>query len=222
MLETEFDKRADPQTKLLTKDGFNSCLKVVQSQFEFSNLAGSPLAIGLFEHFAKDRPGGRAVLSITEYASAMAVLFNSMDSGTLVAITAQAIMRWYQVTHRPSIPPTTLNDDILVAYFEASWLFAWTVLSARISSNFCLNGKNESEAIERFYQSHAKYFSLHPNELNLGGGTPSDKTIVVSIGDEEVHVPTTFSFISKQKGAQAIDFTPGRSLNRASNAYPEL
>lgn len=222
LLEVEFHKRADTVTQLLSRDGFHACLRSVQVQFDFNHFAGSPLATGLIEHFARERPGGKAVLSITEYASAMAVLFNNMDAATMTRLTNQAILRWFQVVHRPTSVPASLTDDILVAYFEAVWVFAWAELSTRVSSNFCLNGKSETEAIEKFCQANSKYFSAHPHELSLAAGSPLDKTLVVSIGDEEVSVPTSFSFLSKRKVPAASNYVLGRSPNRGTNAYPEL
>ena len=220
-LEQEFDKRSDPNTKNLSRDGFHACLKAIQEQFDFINLAYSPLAIGLFEISSKERPGGKHVITITEFASAMAVLFNNLDSNTLMALTNQSILKWYEACFNPKMVSPSPTEEILVAFFEASWKFAWFELSNRIISNVCLNGKGEAEAIERFGEIHKKFFSAHPSELSLAVSPPVDKNIVLSIGDEEVRIPTSFSFIMRQR-VPGREYPSNKPLNQPSSAYPEL
>lgn len=219
-LEREFEKRADSASKQLSRDGFQACLRAVQEQYDLKSIASSPLGIGLFELSAKERPGNRPVLSISEYASAMAVIFNNMEQPVLSSMTTQAILKWYQFANTLPNMPTAITDDIVVAFFDATWRFAWSELSRRILSNVCLNGKGEAEAIGRFSEAGAKFFDSHASELNTVETSLLDNTISVSIGDEEVLAPTSFSFIAKsnQRGS---DFPTGTN-KRAVVAYPEL
>jgi hypothetical protein len=221
LLESEFDKRADPTTKMISRDGFHSCLRAIQTQFDFSDFAFSPLATGLFEISAKERPSGKPLMSISEYASAMAVLFNNLDANSLASLTNQSVIRWFNFTNHSSIVTQAPTEEMLVAFFEASWNFGWGELSGRLSSNYILNGKSECDAIDRFRENHIKFFAYHSKELSLSLAPPQDKTILMVIGDEEVQVPTSFSFISRQKNA-GQDPSPVRSLNQASSAYPDI
>jgi hypothetical protein len=220
-LESEFAKRADPQSGTLSRDGFHACLKAIQGQFDFVNIAYSPLATGLFEISLKERPGGKSLMTITEFASAMAVLFNNLDANTLTALTNQSILRWFQVTFSPKNLPATPSEEILISFFEASWKFGWSELSNRIISNVCLNGKSETDAIERFSEANRKFFITHPGELNVALLPPVDKTIILSIGDEEVQIPTSFSFIIRNRGIGS-EYPQKRTFNQPSSAYPEL
>lgn len=219
-LEKEFEKRADPTTKQLSREGFQACLKAVQEQYDLKSIASSPLGIGLFELSAKERPGNKAVLSINEYASAMAVIFNSIDQPVLASLTTQGILKWYQFANTLPTAPTAVSEDILVAYFDSTWRFAWSELSSRILSNICLNGKGEAEAIGRFCEAGAKFLHSHPSELNVFALPISDKSISVSIGDEEVIVPTSFSFIAKS--TQRGDSPLGPNKRGGTSAYPEI
>jgi hypothetical protein len=220
-LELEFERRADRETKYLSRDGFQQCLKAVQDQYELRNISGSPLGIGLFEISAKERSQGKAVMSVSEYASAMAVLFNSIDASTLASLTSQAVLKWFQTFRGLPSPPSVVSDEIMICFVESSWRFAWAELSNRILSNVCLNGKSEMEAIERFSESHAKFFSAHIRELNLTLVPPVDRTIHVSVGDEEILVPTSFSFVSKQKPPRYDDLRT-RATRSGPSAYPEI
>jgi hypothetical protein len=197
------------------------CLRNVQEQFDFYSIAGSPLGIGLFEISCKERTGGQPLMSITEYASAMAVLFNSLDPATQLGLSSQAVLKWFAVTANPSKPPTSLTDEVLGAFFEASWRFAWMELHGKLLSNVCLNGKAETEAIERFNETHSKYFATHAGMLLIGNNPPTDRTIIVSVGDESVYIPTAFSFVSRQRKSTG-ETPPNGNAARSSSAYPDL
>jgi hypothetical protein len=203
-LEAEFDKRADIQSNTLTRDSFQACLRKVQEEFGLFNISGSPLGIGLFESSAVSHPDGKVVLTKSEYASAMSLLFHHCEQSLLISATTQAILRWYASTKGSTGSVyTKLTDEILVSFFEASWRFAWNeLIYKKLSSNSRLNGKSETEAIQRFSESHLKYFSSHPAELKLydpsSASAPTvDKCITARVGDDYVVVPTSFSFVTR-------------------------
>lgn len=203
-LEAEFDKRADIQSNSLTRESFQACLRKVQEEFGLFNISGSPLGVGLFESTAVSRPGGKAMMTKSEYASAMSLIFHHCEQSLLISATTQAILRWYASTRTASgAVYTKLTDEILVAFFEASWRFAWNeLIHKKLSSNSRLNGKSETEAIERFSESHLKYFSSHPSDLKLYDPSSTlspavDKCITARIGDDYVIVPTSFSFVTR-------------------------
>jgi hypothetical protein len=221
LLESEFEKRCDQSTKFINRESFQACLRSVQDQFDFYSIAGSPLGVGLFEVSCKERHGGQSVMSISEYASAMAVLFNSLDTATQVGLTSQAILKWFILTTNPAKPPSALTDDVLVAFFEASWKFAWRELTGKLLSHICLNGKAETEAIERFSETHVKFFSTRGAPVSVGGNPPVDRTIIVSVGDESIMVPTSFSFLSKQRKSVG-DTPPNGFTTKSTSAYPDL
>jgi hypothetical protein len=154
----------------------------------------------------------------SEFASAMGMLFNNCDASVLISATTQAVLKWYEISRTPGVVYTRLSDEILVAYFEASWRHAWSQMSRKLASNACLNGKAESEALLRFADVHSKYFTGHASQLKLyDTGGAVDKTITISVGDETVHVPTSFSFVSKPVSLHA----PQNNRN-SKISYPEL
>jgi len=219
LLESEFLKRCEPQKTHISCNGFQACLKTVQDEFQLYSIAYSPLGIGLFESYVSEKPEGRALMSMSEYAIAMAVLFNPNDPGTVFGITSQAILKWYAAKFFPQALPRELNNEVIVAFFEASWSFAWSELAKRLLSNVCLNGKAETEAIQRFSDTHMKYFASAPNSLSLKLSV--DRTVCVSVGDESVQVPTSFSYISKPR-LPGSETPPLRADIKGANSYPEL
>lgn len=220
-LEREFNKRADPLSGHLSRSGFQLCLKTMEEEFEMYHLANSPLGIGLFEITIKEKPNGNSVMTSNEFASAMAVLFNHIEPAAMAALTTQAILKWYSHTHPSVNPPAgVLNDEILVSFFEASWRAAWAELSERLLSNVQLNGNAETEAIQRFNDTHVKFFTSHSKELATIVSLAADKTIVVSVGSEAVCIPTSFSFTSKKRAVTGGDTPP--LTRRQQHAYPEF
>ena len=214
-LEAEFDKRADFQLNALSRESFQSCLKKIQDEFDLYNISGSPLSIGLFESVTIMRPDGKPFMTKTEYASAMGLLFNNCEQSVLISATTQAILKWYEVIRSQGTVYTRLTDEILVGFFEASWKFAWAQMhTTKLSSNACLNGKGETDAIQRFADNHSKYFSAHSGNLKLydPSSNPAavDRTITVSVGDDIVHVPISFSHVSKP------------TVSRTKISYPQL
>jgi hypothetical protein len=203
-LEAEFEKRADLQYNALSQESFQTCLRKIQNEFGLFNISGSPLSVGLFHSVALERPAGKPLMTKPEYASAMELMFHTCEQSVLISATTQAILRWYGTTKSKSgTMVSKLTDEILVAFFEASWRFAWNEMTTKkLGSNIRLNGKAESEAIERFMESHTKYFATHPNVLKLYDATsvssPAvDRSLTVRVGEESVTVPTSFSFLSK-------------------------
>jgi len=233
-LEAEFDKRADIQTNALTRESFQACLRKVQEEFGLFNIAGSPLSIGLFESMAVSRPGGKPLMTKTEYAAAMGLIFHNCEQSLLISATTQAILRWYaSVKSGSAASYSRITDEILVAFFEASWRFAWSELvNKKLSSNARLNGKAETEAIQRFIDSHSKHFSSHPGGLKLydsSSGTTAtvDKSLTVRVGEDYVIVPTSFSFVTKNSsvsprasGRMSSDSPRGATNSRV--LYPDL
>ena len=203
-LESEFDKKADIQHNALSRDAFQSCLRRIEEEFDLFAISGSHLSLGLFESIVKIHPGGNHLMTKSEYASAMGLLFNNCDQSVLISATTQAILKWYEVVRTPGITYTRISDEILVSFFEASWRHAWLRLGHKLSSNACLNGKAETDALSRFADSHAKFFMGHTSQLKLyetgstsTSGGAVDRTITISVGEETINVPTSFSFVSK-------------------------
>lgn len=223
-LEAEFDKRVNAGTGGLSRDNFHSCLRTVQSDFDLYSVAGSPLGNGLFEVFSS----GQGFLTKEGYASAMGVVFdNNQTPSTLVSMTTQAILKWYEMT-RPSVsPPNIITSDVLAAFYEASWTFAWSEIFRKLSSNMYLNGREETRALERFADSRKCHFAANIGSLGLG----PDRTITISVGDNTVSVPTSFSHMSSQKIASIPPVRPAAVSAHSSAlsapvrgvmAYPEL
>ena len=203
-LESEFYKRADIQSNALTKESFQACLRKVQEEFGLFHISGSPLSVGLFESTAVSHPGGKPVMTRSEYATAMGLIFHNCEQSLLISATTQAILRWYASSKVGSTTTyARLTDEILVSFFEASWRFAWSeLINKKLSSNARLNGKAETETIQRFVDTHTKYFAAHIGELKLydpsSASSPSvDKSITVRVGEDYVTVPTSFSFVTR-------------------------
>lgn len=216
LLESEFIKRSESPQTHISFEGFQACLKSVQDEFDLYSISNSPLGIGLFELYADEKPDSKGLMSMSEYAMAMAVLFNNNDPSTIFKITSQAMLKWYALKNNLATAPRELSSEAVIEFFEASWTFAWAELLKRLLSNACLNGKAETEAIQRFSETHVKFFASTPNSLFAKG---IDRTIVVSVGDEVVQVPTSFSYLSRPRNPGS-DTPPFR--NKAKNAYPEL
>jgi hypothetical protein len=231
-LEAEFEKRVNQATGGLSRDNFHACLRVIQGDFDLYCLSGSPLGIGLFEVFSN----GQAFLSKEGYASAMGVVFDSnQTSASLLSITTQSILKWYEISRPSMAVPTQLTNEILLAFFEASWKFAWTEVFRTLSSNMYLNGREETRALERFADSNKDFFTAS-NIPNLSLGNNTDRTISISVGDTVVSVPTSFSYMSSHHGAggliqpaaaRPVYAAPSRvsALSapvRGTVAYPEL
>lgn len=218
MLESEFEKRSDYQKSHMSCEAFQACLKTVQDEFDLYSIAYSPLGVGLFELYTDERPEMKSVMSLSEYAMAMAVLFNNNDPSTVFNITTQAILRWYAVKQNLPSVPRDVTKEMIISFFEASWSFAWSELSRRVLSNVCLNGKAETEAIQRFSETHSKYFATNPSCLSLKA---TDRTITVSVGDETVQVPTSFSYLSRPR-TNGSETPPLHSRRKGNITYPEL
>ena len=235
-LEAEFDKRADIQSNSLSRESFQACLRKVQDEFGLFNISGSPLSIGLFESCAVTHPGGKPLITKAEYATAMGLIFHNCEQSVLISATTQAILRWYASVK--GVSPSTyprLTDEILVSFFEASWRFAWSeLMNRKLSSNSRLNGKPETEAIQRFIDSHCKYFPLHTSELKLydsssATGPAVDRSITVRVGDDYVIVPTSFSFVTKHSavsprasGRFLSESPTSRGQTNSRVLYPDL
>ena len=235
-LESEFDKRADIQLNALTRDSFHACLRKVQDEFGLFNISGSPLSIGLFESCAVSHPGGKPVMTKDEYATAMGLIFHNCEQSVLISATTQAILKWYAfVKDGTTGTYPRLTDDILVSFFEASWRFAWSeLINKKLSSNSRLNGKAETEAIQRFIDSQTKYFSSHTSELKLYDPSSStaptvDRSITARVGEDYVIVPTSFSFVTRNSAVsprasgRILSDSPGSKQPTNSRVlYPDL
>ena len=219
IIEREFLKRSQQSPGYISRDGFQSCLRTIQTELDLFAIAKSPLGLGLFEMYAKERPNGQAVISAVEYAAAISILFDGVDIATQTRLTAQCILDWYSLTHTSSQAPTAVTDDMVIAFYEATWKFAWSELRMMLLSNACLNGKDESEAILRFSESNLKHFNANCTTGWVLTCPPTDRTISVRIGDDVVHVPTSFSFTSN-RGISGLQLRSRPAVPAV--AYPEL
>ena len=218
IVESEFERNRDPRSGCLGVEGFQRCLQSVQEQFDLFSIANSPLGVGLFYSSSADRSGEQAIMNKAEYMTALTALLNNTDPNVANTLTLQCIQRWYCSTHKDQDLPS-ISDEMIGWFFEASWRFAFQEMHRRLSSNVSLRGAAESDAIARFREGHIK--DLHKTLGRVGLNTSMDRTLVVTVGEETVSVPTSFSNLSKRRATP--EATPRvESFRKSAGAYPDL
>lgn len=191
-LTAEFDKNADPVLGTITSESFHNCLRSVQDKFDLYSIADSPLCIGLFYASVQSA----SVMNQSEYSLAISALLNTADSN-VSELTTRSILKWYSHS-RKMAESNSMTSEIMQAFLEASWRFGFVEMSRKLLSNKILNGTSESEAISRFSESNIRSLSAQSPYIDRG--------ICVTVGDESLTVPTSFSHLN----------------GSSRGAYPEL